>query len=433
MPVVHRRRNGFDTTRARAGTAATLGLALLAAAPARTGAEDASPDVPFEGPEAPDYAPQRAWNGLGRFVERTRSLGISVALVPQEPLPLDPAVALVLVYPETAPDPEALAAYVEAGGRLLVADDFGFGAGALAPLGVLRVAAPSAPGVAFRGDPDFPIAEPRAVHPALEGVGAVVANHPAALGAGPGGRCLLAFRAPPPACLLAEVSRGYGTALALADPSVLIDLMLEVEGNRRLAEGLVRYLTANRAPRIALALPAAAWAVVQPPPAEGTGWRAALRRWCAALSEPLAAAPPWLWALLALAALLIAAAPWVRPPTRDDLAPPRLLHWERTRPATAWPPPSVPEAYAAFAREAVERMHERVVERRGAADRRLREARRDGVPLARRLRLRLERFRLAALERRLRIAADDAAAVPGVERLRRLADEFVQVDRDPVR
>ncbi|NMC68667.1 MAG: hypothetical protein GYA57_01215 [Myxococcales bacterium] len=123
----------------------------------------------------------------------------------------------------------------------------------------------------------------------------------------------------------------------------------------------------------------------------------------------------------------------MRPPTRDDLAPPRLLHWERTRPATAWPPPSVPEAYAAFAREAVERMHERVVERRGAADRRLREARRDGVPLARRLRLRLERFRLAALERRLRIAADDAAAVPGVERLRRLADEFVQVDRDPVR
>lgn len=421
------------TTGAAARMAVAGCLAAFAAAPAVGDEEDASPDVPFAGEEAPDYAPVRAWNGLGRFVETARSLGISVALAPQEPLPLDPAVALVLVYPETAPDAEALAEYVAAGGRLLVADDYGFGAGALAPLGVLRVAAPSAPGAAFRGDPDFPIAVPRAVHPALEGVGAVVANHPAALGAGPGGRCLLAFHAPPPACLLAETSRGYGTALALADPSVLIDLMLEVEGNRRLAEGLLRYLTANRAPRIALALPAAAWAAVQPPPAEGTGWRAALRRWFAGISEPLAAAPPWLWALLALTALLVAAAPWLRPPTREDLAPPRLLHWERGRPATAWPPPSVPEAYAAFAREAVERMHERIAERRAEAERRLRQARRDGAPVGRRFRLRLERFRLAALERRLRVAADDAAAVPGVERLRRLAAEFVKADRDPPR
>jgi len=428
-----RRGTDFEVIRARSGAAAAFGLALLAAPALRAGEEDASVRAPTEESDAPDYAPRRAWNGLGRFVELARSLGISVSFVPQEPLPLDPAIALVLVYPETSPDSTALAGYVEAGGRVLVADDYGFGAGALAPLGVLRVAAPAAPRAAFRGDPDFPIAEPRVVHPVLHGVDAVVTNHPAALGAGPGGRCLLAFHAPPPACLLAEASRGYGTALALADPSVLIDLMLDVEGNRRLAEGLLRYLTTNRPPRIALALPAAAWASARPPPIERAGWRSALRRWCTALSEPLAAAPTWLWAVLALAALLVAAAPRMRLPSRDDLGPPRLLHGESARPVTAWPPPSVPEAYAAFAREAVERMHERAVERRNLAERRLREARRAGAPLARRLRLRLERFRRIALERRLRAVADDATTVPRVEQLRRLADEFVRLDRDPPR
>ncbi|MBN1769786.1 MAG: DUF4350 domain-containing protein [Deltaproteobacteria bacterium] len=426
-------RAGNDRTTRRAGTSAAVCLALLAAAPARADEADASPDVPAEGPEAPDYAPVRAWNGLGRFVELAQSLGIAVDVVPQDVLPLDPATSLVLVYPETAPDGSALAEFVAAGGRLLVADDYGLGAGALAPLGLLRVAGPAAPGAAFRGNPDFPVAVPLVPHPVLEGVGAVVTNHPAALGAGPGGRCLLGFHAPPPACLLAEASLGYGTALALADPSVLIDLMLEVDGNRRLAAGLLRYLTTNRRARIVLALPAAAWAVVQPPPVEGVGWRGALRRWLAGLSEPLAAAPPWLWALLALAGLLLAAAPWLRPPTREDLASPRLLHWDRGRPATAWPPPSVPEAYAAFAREAVERMHVRIVERRGAAEQRLREARRDGARLGRRLRLRLERTRLAGLERRLRVAADDAGSVPGVERLRRLAHEFVKADREAPR
>ena len=406
---------------------------LLATAPARSEEADASPDVLLEGQEAPDYTPLRVWNGLGRFVELARAEGIAVAFVPQDPLPLDPASALILIYPETAPDGAALEAFVDAGGRLLVADDYGLGAGALAPLGLLRVAGPTAPAAAFRGNPDFPVAVPLAPHPALEGVGAVVTNHPAALGAGPGGRCLLAFHAPPPACLLAEASHGYGTALALADPSVLIDLMLEVDGNRRLAEGLLRYLTANRRPRIVVALPAAAWAVVQPPPAEGTGWRAALRRWIARLSEPLASAPAWLWALLALSGLLLAAAPWLRPPTREDLEPPHLLHWDRGRPATAWPPPAVPEAYAAFAREAVERMHERIVERRSAAEQRLREARRGRARFGRRFRLRLERFQLVGLERRLRLAADDAGAAPGVERLRRLAQEFAQADREPPR
>lgn len=422
----------FRASRRLGGLAAGV-VALCAAAPAWGDEADASPDVLLEGPESPDYAPVRAWNGLGRFVELARAQGITVELVPQDPLPLDPATSVVLVFPEAAPDGSALQAFVEAGGRLLVADDFGLGAGALAPLGLLRVAGPASPGAAFRGDPDLPVAVPLTAHPVLDGVGAVVANHPAALGAGPGGRCLLAFHAPPPACLLAEAARGYGTALALADPSVLIDLMLEVEGNRRLAGGLLRYLTTNRRARIVLALPAAAWAVVQPPPAEGTGWRAALRRWLARLSEPLAAAPPWLWAMLAAAGLLLAAAPWLRPPTREDLAPPRLLHWDRGRPATAWPPPAVPEAYAAFAREAVERMHERIVERRDEAERRLREARRARARFGRLFRLRLERSRLVGLERRLRVAADDADAAPGVERLRRLAQEFAKADRDPPR
>ena len=413
---------------------ATAALPLLAGltlgtAAARAETEDAEPDVLPGTEELPDYSPVRAWNGLGRFVELAQSLGLRVEFVRADRVALDPTLNLVLVFPDTAPDGVALRAFVEAGGRLLVADDYGFGSSALAPLGMLRVDGPTAPSIAFRGDSALPIAVPTMRHPVLEGVGAVVTNHPAALGPGPGAHCLLAFYAPPPACLLAETELGFGTALALADPSVLIDLMLQVDGNRRLAEGLLRYLTTNRRAVLTLALPADAFAVAQPPDGEGTGLRAAVRRWLARLSEPLAAAPPWFWLIVGLALLVVAAVSRIRAPSREDYARPRLLHVLRPGPSTAYPTPATPELWRAFAQEALDLMHESVARRHDDVSSRLDAARKMSTGLRRVLRLRLERARWASLQRRIRAAGDDLSALPSLDRLRRLAEEFVRDER----
>jgi hypothetical protein len=413
---------------------ATVALPLLVGwtlgtAAARAETEDAEPDVLPGAEELPDYSPVRAWNGMGRFVELAQSLGLRVELVRADRVALDPTQNLVLVFPDTAPDGVALRAFVDAGGRLLVADDYGFGSSALAPLGMLRVDGPTAPSIAFRGDPALPIAVPTMRHPALEGVGAVVTNHPAALGPGPGAHCLLAFYAPPPACLLAETELGFGTALALADPSVLIDLMLQVDGNRRLAEGLLRYLTTNRRAVLTLALPADAFALAQPPDREGTGLRAAVRRWLARLSEPLAAAPPWFWLIVGLVLLVVAAVSRIRAPSREDYARPRLLHALRPGPSTAYPTPATPELWRAFAQEALDLMHETVARRHDDVSSRLDAARKAGTGLRRVLRLRLERARWASLQRRVRAAGDDLSALPSFDRLRRLAEEFVRDER----
>jgi hypothetical protein len=417
-----------NAARARPVLAACLVVLamLLPAGNVRAEEADAAPDVLPLADELPDYAPLRAWNGLGRFVELARGLGIGIDLVAEDDVKWDPATTVILVFPDRAPDSVALGEFVAAGGRVLVADDFGLGASALATLGVLRVAAPETPSVAFRQNPAFPIAAPTMRHPALDGVGAVVTNHPAALGTGPGGRCLLAFFAPPPACLLAEVDVGYGVALALADPSVLIDQMLVVEGNRRLAEGLLRYLTENRRPRILLVLPPDARATVQPRSPEGMGLRAAVRRWMARLSEPLAAAPPWFWLLTGVALLVWAALGRIRPPSAEDFAPPRLLHAERLGPALAYPRPERPELWRPFAQEAVDVMHAAVARRLEEVSERLGRASKTGEGLRARMRLRLERSRLRSLQRRLRGSGDDAADAPGERRLRRLAEDFLR-------
>ncbi|MBI5499733.1 MAG: DUF4350 domain-containing protein [Deltaproteobacteria bacterium] len=410
-----------------AGLAAGLGIVVVVIAAAPAGAreeEDAEPDALPVVVEFPDYSPVRAWNGLGRFVELARGAGIAVDVVRASEVRWEPTGTLVFVFPDKAPDGPALREFVAAGGRVLVADDFGFGVEALGPLGILRVSAPRETGGAFRGSASFPIAVPTGRHPALEGVGAVVTNHPAALGVGPEGRCLLSFLAPPPACLLAEVERGYGVALALADPSVFIDMMLEAGGNRRLAEGLLRHLTGNRRARITLVVPEDAWAAARPGGAEAAGARAAIRRWLARLSEVLAAAPPWLWLGAGLALFLWAAAGRVRTPSREDFQPPRLLHAERPEGSTAYPGPGAGEAWTAFASEAVDAMHAATTRRLEDVSARLLAERKAGGGLRRRMRLRLERSRLAGLQRRLREAGDDAAGAPGISRLRKLASEF---------
>jgi hypothetical protein len=410
------------------GRALPFAVLLCWTAPATAEEPDTGPDAWLvEQRETADYAPLPAWNGLGRFVDTARGLGLGVEFAPASRLPVDPSLNLVVVFPDAAPDDAALRDFVAAGGRILLADDFGLGAGAQAAFGFGRLSPPASPAVAFRGDPHLPAATPVVRHPSTEGIGAVLANHPAVVDPGPFGRCLLAFLAPGRPCLLAEAGRGYGVVLVLSDPSVLIDHMLDVSGNRRLAEGLLRYLTANRRPVVTLVLPAAAYRAAAAHGSPQAGFLAAVRRWSRRLSDPLADAPPWFWGLLGATVVLLLAAAWMRFPSRDDLRPPRLLIADRGARPTAHPTPALPEAWNAFAQAALGEMHDVARRRAAAAAERLLVARRAGAGLRRVLRLRLARARLAALVRRIGALRDDPRGAPSLEALDRLAEDFVRL------
>ena len=66
------------------------------------------------------------WNGLSGFDELIRFVGAE----PEQRQVIDvgalePGTVLVLIFPTVAVDPEPLRAWVQAGGRLVVLDDFG--------------------------------------------------------------------------------------------------------------------------------------------------------------------------------------------------------------------------------------------------------------------------------------------------------------------
>jgi hypothetical protein len=388
---------------------------------------DAGPDVGGidEPADVPDYAPVAAWNGLGGWLDRARRAGIDVSFgLPDDPPP-EPSVTLVLIYPDALPDAEGLREYVARGGRLLVADDFGLGDAVSAVFGVGRRAPPRFPFDAWRGDPDLPVALPTGPHPAVDRVEAVLANHPTTLDPGPLARCLLAFSAPESPCLMAEAPHGYGSAVFLADPSVLVDQMQQVEGNRLLADGLLRYLTTNRPAAVTIVLPDGARRIAIPPAAPPVGIAAAARRVLQRASALLADLPMPVWILAALAVLLLAVAGRIRFPSAEDEHPPRLLPTDRAGPETAYPSPASADAWRAFSLDALDVM-------RATADRHLAETeaalkRARGGGLRRRLRLRLERSRAIGFRRRLLDESIAGTAPPSLPALRKLAAEFVRL------
>ncbi len=211
----------------------------------------------------------RAWDGLGGFVEQARREGIDV-LIPArlDPASLDPRDALAIVAPASPPPTGALVAFVEQGGRLLLADDTGVAEPLLRAFGVSFEPEPSPRPPLLEGQPGFPIAlaGTEQWHPLLAGVRAVVTNQPAAI-RHPQVRPLLGLgrcQGEPTRCgqrpgILLSGVVGEGRLIALADPSVLIDGMLRFEGNRRLARTLPIYLTEAGKRRLLLATPATRW------------------------------------------------------------------------------------------------------------------------------------------------------------------------------
>jgi len=214
----------------------------------------------FAEPTASDFsAGEDGWQGLSEFVR------LAGEVVGKEHLrvvarvdygALGPTDALIVLHPEVELDARSLTAFLAAGGRLALLDDFGRGAAFLRTFGIDRTPAP--PGVRFslRGDPDLAIATPYEEtvagarvgrHPMLEGVEQVVTNHPQVL-EHPDLTPVLGIEKNDGALspiLVTGVIAGRGRLVAGSDPSIFINLMLRYPGNRRLVSGLVRYLTAR--------------------------------------------------------------------------------------------------------------------------------------------------------------------------------------------
>ncbi|MCA9679740.1 MAG: hypothetical protein H6709_24530 [Kofleriaceae bacterium] len=213
--------------------AAAIAVGLgAAAAPAHAQAEPGG-----------DYDPSsRAWNGLSTFTRLASGLGLEVFPVSQlEWSDLDDGDVLVLLYPLRTVDPGKVASFVNAGGHVIVADDFGASSDAMGRLGLLRAEVGAAKARRYHdGRMWAPVADVLARHPITAGVDEVVCNHPAVLSRVQGAEPLIGFTDGD--AVVAAGTLGTGRFVVVSDPSILINRMMQFPGNLTLAVNMLRWL-----------------------------------------------------------------------------------------------------------------------------------------------------------------------------------------------
>jgi len=179
----------------------------------------------------------KGWNGLSELKRLADDLGCPMQV--RRTLDwstLDGQDVLLVLHPETELDESAGTAFLSAGGRMIVADDYGKSERLLAKLGIRRATDNWPAGVRFyRPDHSLPVATPVRGTSLGKATGELLANHsayflsslPATYGFAPG------------AGLVIEAAVGHGRIVAIADPSVFINNMLELPGNREFAAHLI--------------------------------------------------------------------------------------------------------------------------------------------------------------------------------------------------
>lgn len=163
---------------------------------------------------------------------------------------------ILILHPTRPLDPEEAAAFMRAGGRMAILDDYGRGDKLLSHFRIHRRGLPTHPVSFLRGKPALPIATPAfdseagevlGLHPTVADVKQVVLNHGTGL-RHPDLTPVLEVRASgvkPVAVAVAGQIEGpnvKGRLFAMGDPSAFINLMLRYPGNRAFANGLVHYL-----------------------------------------------------------------------------------------------------------------------------------------------------------------------------------------------
>lgn len=219
----------------RIALAAATALALAVTAPARA-------EEPAFDPS--DYDPQSSqWNGLASFVGLAGGMGYEVKVMAAlQWNDLGAEDILVLLYPTHFVDPARIDAFIRVGGHVVIADDFGDSAEALARLDLARVDLDAPDAARYHEGRAFaPIATPLAAdHPLVNEVKEIVTNHPAILTRVRGATPVIGFSADQAVVVAGE--RGTGRFVVVSDPSIFINLMQEFEGNAQLAANILRWL-----------------------------------------------------------------------------------------------------------------------------------------------------------------------------------------------
>jgi hypothetical protein len=187
------------------------------------------------------------WEGLSQLVHTAQSELGTQRVVVTSTLPLRDLKredGVLLVHPERPLDVDQLSAYMRAGGRVLLLDDYGSGDEILAHFGIRRVALPGRPAQMLRDKPTLAIAEPASAHPIVHDVAHVVTNHATGL-AHPSLSPLLVVRGDgePDVVLAMAGAVGHGRFVAVGDASIPINAMMRYPGNRTFARALVHYAT----------------------------------------------------------------------------------------------------------------------------------------------------------------------------------------------
>lgn len=242
---------------------------LLLGPTAATSPEEGRGTPPPRSETAPgdqDYAPHAiGWNGLA-YLSRTADEA-HVGLHVRDAVDwrgVDRDDVLCLLFPLDPPREADVQAFLEDGGHVVVADDFGGGAPLLAAFGLRRVAAPVGFGRTYGGHPAFPLfplSDP-AAHFLFFHTDRIVANHPTALVVEDTGRCapIVSWPGSDAPALVAECVVGRGRLLAVADASLFINGMLRgVHGDKQFVANVLRYFCGPTDCEVDLVLPRASW------------------------------------------------------------------------------------------------------------------------------------------------------------------------------
>ena len=177
------------------------------------------------------------WNGLSRLGGLSRDLSCSVEVKRTlDWSQLDGQDILFVLHPETELDPEATLGFLTAGGRLILADDYGKAAPIFARLGIVRTSGKMPAGTRlYRSNAELPVATPQRSTALGRAATEIAANHAAWFSSAlpP----TYAFTAG--AGLVIEGTFGRGRFVAISDPSIFINNMLEITGNRDFLARLV--------------------------------------------------------------------------------------------------------------------------------------------------------------------------------------------------
>ena len=179
----------------------------------------------------------KGWNGLSELRRLADDLGCPMQV--RRTLDwssIDGQDVLLLLHPLTELDEAATVAYLSAGGRVILADDFGTSTRVLEKVGIHRQSEPWPAGVRFyRPDHSLPIATPARATSLGKAASELLANHSSYFVSG----LPATYAFAPGAALVIEANVGHGRLVAIADPSLFINNMLELPGNREFAAHLI--------------------------------------------------------------------------------------------------------------------------------------------------------------------------------------------------